>query len=146
MDDEPQPQPAPPSQPPAPDPSSGAAPPPPPAYAPPPPPGYAPPPPPPPQYGAPPAPPGYAPPGYGYAPPRTEGNAIAALVLSIVALFICGIVSGIVALVLANNAKQKILGSGGRLTGLGLVTAARIIAIVAMVLNVIGLVFIITTT
>ena len=51
----------------------------------------------------------------------------------------CGVIIGIVALVLANQAQQKIAVSGGQLTGTGMVTAARVIAIIAIVLSVLGL-------
>jgi hypothetical protein len=66
--------------------------------------------------------------------------AVAAFVVAIVGLFVCGIITGIVALVLANQAAQKIDASGGRLTGKGLVTAARVIAVIAIVLSVLALV------
>jgi hypothetical protein len=88
---------------------------------------------PPPQYGQ----PGYGqpqygpPPGYGYpgyAPPSTEGNAIAALILSIASFVICPVITAIIGLVLAGTAKRNILASGGAKEGLGMVTAARIIA------------------
>ena len=118
--------------------------------------GPAPPPPPPPSYGqpgGPPQPPGYGPgaqepqpyaqqygygqqPGYGYPPgPQTEGLATAALVIAIAGFFICPPVGAIVALVLANNAKQRIEASGGRLSGLEQARAARIIAIIELVLT-----------
>jgi hypothetical protein len=107
--------------------------------------GEAPPPPPPPpgQYGAPPpgqyggrgqygAPPPVgqygAPQPYGYGAPQNEGLAVGALVLSIVSWVFCPIIPAIVALVLASQAKAKIEASGGRLTGLGLCTAAKIIS------------------
>jgi hypothetical protein len=66
-------------------------------------------------------------------------------VVAIVGLFVCGVITGIVALVLANQASQKINASGGRLTGSGLVTAARVIAIISIVLSVLGLLLIVTT-
>ena len=118
--------------------------------------GPAPPPPPPPSYGqpgAPQQPPGYGPaaqepqpyaqqygygyqPGYGYPPgPQTEGLATAALVIAIAGFFICPPVGAIVALVLANNARQRIEASGGRLSGLEQARAARIIAIIELVLT-----------
>ncbi len=154
MDDEAQPEPTPTGPRPPADPEPTVAgspppPPPPPAY-PPPPPGYAPPPPPPPPpppYGAPgAAPPGYVPTGYGYEAPRTEGTAVAALIVSIVAFFICGIISGIVALVLANQAKTKIAASGGRLTGEKMANAARVLAIIAMVLNVVVIALVVSAS
>ena len=121
--------------------------------------GPAPPPPPPPSYGqpgGPQQPPGYGPgaqepqpyaqqygygqPGYGYPPgPQTEGMATAALVIAIAGFFICPPVGAIVALVLANNAKQRIEASGGRLSGLEQARAARIIAIIELVLTAIVL-------
>jgi len=118
--------------------------------------GPAPPPLPPPSYGqpgGPQQPPGYGPgaqepqpyaqqygygqqPGYGYPPgPQTEGLATAALVIAIAGFFICPPVGAIVALVLANNAKQRIEASGGRLSGLEQARAARIIAIIELVLT-----------
>ncbi len=60
--------------------------------------------------------------------PRTEGTAVAALVLSIVSWVLCPIIAAVVALVFAHVAGNKIDASGGRLTGDGLVRAAQIIA------------------
>jgi hypothetical protein len=79
---------------------------------------------------------GYGQPGYGSPPaPQTEGSATAALVIAIVGFFVCPPVGAIVALVLANSARQRIETSGGRLTGLEQARAARIIAIVELVLT-----------
>jgi hypothetical protein len=78
------------------------------------------------------------PPGYGYgypAGPQTDSSATAALVIAIVGFFICAPVGAIVALVLANSAEKRIQESGGRLTGLDQARAARIIAIVELVLT-----------
>ena len=97
--------------------------------------------PPPPGYGQPGygPPPGYgAPPGYGYgypAGPQTESTATAALVIAIVGIFICMPVGAVVALVMANSAEKRIQASEGRLTGLELTRAARIISIVELVLT-----------
>jgi hypothetical protein len=78
---------------------------------------------------------GYGQPGYGYPPgPQTEGLATAALVIAIVGFFICLPVGAVVALVMANSATRRIEASGGRLTGLDQARAARIIAIVELVL------------
>jgi hypothetical protein len=88
---------------------------------------YVPPPPPtpnPPQQWGPPSAPGVAP----YATPRTDGTAIAALVLSIVSFAFCPLIAAVVALVLAHVAGNKIDASGGRLTGTGIVRAAQIIS------------------
>jgi hypothetical protein len=79
---------------------------------------------------------GYGQQGYGSPPvPPTEGLATAALVVAIVGFFVCAPVGAIVALVLANNAKQRIEASGGRLSGLEQARAARIIAIIELVLT-----------
>jgi hypothetical protein len=75
-------------------------------------------------------------PGYGYPRgPQTEGLATAALVIAIAGFFICPPVGAIVALVLANNARQRIEASGGRLSGLEQASAARIIAIIELALT-----------
>jgi hypothetical protein len=99
-----------------------------------------------PQYGG--QPPGYgqpgygqpygAPAGYGYGYPpasQTDSSATAALVIAIAGFFICPPVGAIVALVLANSAQKRIEASGGQLTGLDQAKAARIIAIIELVLT-----------
>jgi hypothetical protein len=105
----------------------------------------------PPSGGPPPAgpPPGWAPPppgtpGYQSAP-ATDGTAIAALCCAIGAFLVCPVIPAIVALVLAHNSQQKINASGGRLTGDGLNTAARIVAWVhlALFVLVIGIIIIV---
>ena len=80
---------------------------------------------------------GWGQPGYGSppGPPPTEGMATAALVVAIAGFFVCAPVGAIVALVLANNAKQRIEASGGRLSGLEQARAARVIAIIELVLT-----------
>jgi hypothetical protein len=84
-----------------------------------------------PPYGAPP--PGY---GYGYpAGPQNDSSATAALVIAIVGFFICAPVGAIVALFLASSAQKRIEASGGQLTGLEQARAARIIAIIELVLT-----------
>ncbi len=78
---------------------------------------------------------GYGQPGYGYPPaPQTEGLATAALVTAIVGFFVCLPVGAIVALVLAHNAEQRIEAAAGRLSGREQARAARIIAIIELVL------------
>jgi hypothetical protein len=73
--------------------------------------------------------------GYGYPAPQTEGSATAALVIAIVGFFICPPVGAVVALILASSAEKRIEASGGRLSGLDQARAARIIAIVELVLT-----------
>ena len=105
---------------------------------------YPPPPPPPPPDSAPVA-PDYQPgPAYGYGgAPKTETTAIAAVVVAVVGLVLMPIILGVVALVLANVANKKIQESNGALTGQGLVTAARIVGIIDIVVAVIVIVVLI---
>ncbi len=76
---------------------------------------------------------GYSPPGgyggYSQRPtPQTEGTAITVLVLAIASFVICPVIPAVVALFMCPGARRKIEGSGGALTGEGLVTAAKIIS------------------
>lgn len=73
---------------------------------------------------------GYPPaPAPAYGPfPKTSNNAIAALILSIVAWVICPIIPAIIALVFASKADKEIATSNGWVTGGGLVTASKIVA------------------
>jgi hypothetical protein len=110
-----------------------------------PPPPQAPPPPPPPpdatqQWGPPPAAGGYQQYGYpGYAAPRkTEGNAIAALVLAICSFVVCPLILAIVALFLASTATRNIAASNGALDGEGMVKSAKIIAWINIGLSLVG--------
>jgi hypothetical protein len=113
----------------------------------PPPPEHPPPPPPPDptQQWAPPPPAGYQQYGYpGYAPPRkTEGNAIAALVLAILSFVVCPLFPAVVALFLASSAKRNIEASNGMLEGDGMVSAARIIAWINIGLSLLGIVLVV---
>ena len=78
---------------------------------------------------------GYMPAGAGYAPTRTDGLAIAALVIGIISLvcsFGClGVVLGPTAAIMGFISRQRIVTSGGMLGGGAL-------AIVGMVLGIIG--------
>jgi hypothetical protein len=79
---------------------------------------------------------GYTPPRYEYQPTRqTEPLATVALVIAIVGFFVCPPVAAIVALVLANSARQRIQASGRHLGGLEQAKVARIIAIVELILT-----------
>jgi hypothetical protein len=93
----------------------------------------------------------YAPPGgYGAPPPYTNGpgreapGAKQALILGIISLLCCGILLGPFAIVNANKAKQAIA-MDPTLTGGGMATAGMVLGIIALVLNVIGLVFRLST-
>jgi len=104
---------------------------------------------PPPGFGAPPPPPGYPPPGYpppgyapagyppgtwpGYAPPRTNGFAVASLVLSLVGWLPCG-VGSVLAVIFGFIARDQIKRSQSREHGSGMATAGIVIGFVAIAL------------
>lgn len=81
----------------------------------------------PPYGGYPPAGGGQYPPGYGPAP-RTSNDAVIALVLSIASWVVCPVVLAVIALVFAGRARTEIDGSGGWVTGDGLVTASKVLS------------------
>lgn len=84
-------------------------------------------------------PPGASPQGYGYSgAPRTDGTAIAVLVLAICSFVVLPVIPAVVALVLAPSADRAIAASGGRRSGEGLVRAGRIIAWVHLGLCLLG--------
>lgn len=75
--------------------------------------------------------PGGASPGLpgAYGPTRrTSGDAIGALVLSILSWVVCPLVPAIIALILAARADREIKAGGGWVEGEGMVTAARIVS------------------
>ena len=83
-------------------------------------------------------PPAYGPPPQGYGqvgayggyagPQQTSSRAIIALVLAIGSFVVFPLVPAIVALALVPGAREEIELSGGRVTGDGLLTAAKIVA------------------
>jgi Septum formation len=84
----------------------------------------------------------WQPPGYGYpygggwpppGPPQTEGLALAALLLAL-ASFVVPLLPAIAALVVAGIAAGRIRASGGALGGRGMVTAARVLAVLELLL------------
>jgi hypothetical protein len=93
------------------------------------------------QYGPPPQ--GY---GQGYGrppqawqgPTQTESKAIIALVCAIASWVVLPVLPAIAALMIGKTARQEIAMSGGRLTGDGMVTAAKVIAWANIVLSVLG--------
>jgi len=65
---------------------------------------------------------------YGLPVQQTESRAIIALVLAILSFVVFPVIPAVVALVLARGAQEEIDLSAGRLTGSGLVTAARVLS------------------
>ena len=85
----------------------------------------------------PPPPGGYAPAGYGYASQRTDGLAIASLVIGIISI-VCsigclGIILGPTAAIMGFISRQRISTSGGAIGG-------GTLAIVGLVLGIVGFV------
>jgi cytochrome c biogenesis protein CcdA len=63
-----------------------------------------------------------------YGAPQTSTSAIAALVLAVLSWIVMPLIPAVVAMILARNAREEIAASGGRVTGEGLASAARIVA------------------
>lgn len=82
-------------------------------------------------------PPAGQPPAYGppYPQPKQDDRALWALILALLGWIMCPVVAHIVALVLANQSLRAIRESNGWLTGEGMANAARIVAIVGLVLS-----------
>jgi hypothetical protein len=92
----------------------------------------------PPAYGAPP-PPSYGyPAGAGYAVPSSNQKALWSMILGIVSLCCCGVITGVVAVVLAQQAKREIAASGGMQSGAGQAQAGFVRGIIGIVLTVVG--------
>lgn len=70
------------------------------------------------------------------AAPPNDGQAVAALVLSIAGLFVCPVIPSIIAIVLGRSAERRIKESRGTLGGEGLARAGWIIGIVGVVTGV----------
>lgn len=113
------------------------------------------PPPPPPPYGAPPPaygapPPAPPPPGYpyaggGYAVPAGNQKALWSMIIGILSLVCCGLVTGIIAIVLSQQAKREIAASGGMQTGAGQAQAGFVLGIIGVALTVLGIVLVAAT-
>lgn len=106
---------------------------------------------PPPSYGSTPPPAGgYPPPGGGYPPPAAPGGygaplesnkkALWSMILGIISILCCGLVTGPIAIVLANQAKGEIAATGGVQPGAGQAKAGFILGIIGIVLWVLGLI------
>ena len=93
------------------------------------------------QYGAPPH--GYGAPQVWHGPTSTETKAIVALVCAIAAWVVLPLLPAIAALMIGKTARTEIASSGGRLTGDGLVTAAKVIAWSNIVVTVLAVVFVV---
>lgn len=77
----------------------------------------------------------------GPVAPPTPGSATTALVLGILSLVMCGLFTGIPAMIVGRNAKREIAASGGRLSGEGVANAGFITGLIGTLLSVLGLLF-----
>jgi hypothetical protein len=85
---------------------------------------------------------GYAPAAAGYAAPRTDGLAVASLVIGILSL-VCtvacfGVVLGPTAAIMGFISRQRISSSGGSVKGGGMALAGLILGVIGFVLSVIA--------
>lgn len=98
-------------------------------------------------YTPPPPPPGQpGPGGYGYqAVPQTNQKALWSMIVGLVSLVFCGIVLGIVAIVLGSSARKEIAASGGMQTGEGMAKAGVILGAIGIVVTIGVVVFVLTT-
>lgn len=79
-------------------------------------------------------------PGGMMTPPRTDGQAIAALVCGIIGIVACPVIFSIIAIVLGKQSEKKIKESGGVLIGDQMAKAGWILGIVGLILGVVWLV------
>lgn len=81
-------------------------------------------------------------PGHPYgAPPmrRTNSNAITSLVLGILAIVMCGFVTGIPAVIIGNRARREIDDSAGTEEGRGMATAGLVMGWISIAFVVLAL-------
>jgi hypothetical protein len=83
--------------------------------------------------------PPYAAPPPGYAPRPNAGNAVTALVLGILGVFLCGPFTSIPAIIVGRNAIREIDASQGQLGGREMAQAGYVLGIVMTVLYGLGL-------
>jgi hypothetical protein len=84
---------------------------------------------------------GYGAPGTYVAPPRTNGMAVASLVLGLVSLLCLGLVAGIPAIITGYIARRQIANSGGAERGDGMAVAGLITGWIATGLSALVLLF-----
>ncbi|HEX9775383.1 MAG TPA: DUF4190 domain-containing protein [Actinomycetota bacterium] len=79
----------------------------------------------------------------GYAAPRTESSATTAMILGILSVVLCGIVTGVPAIIIGNNAKRKIA-MDRSLGGEGMATAGIVLGWISVGFTVIAILFLLT--
>lgn len=71
----------------------------------------------------------------------TSGSATTALVLGILSLVMCGLFTGIPAMIVGRNAKREIKQSGGRVGGEGVANAGIITGLIGTIISGLGILF-----
>ncbi|MDO7869386.1 DUF4190 domain-containing protein [Nocardioides jiangxiensis] len=89
-----------------------------------------------------PTPPTYGAPAPGAVPPN-HPKAVLALVLSIVSWFVCGLLLSVPAFIIARNAERETLASNGTIGGEGMLKAAKIIALIQIILSIVAIVVVV---
>jgi hypothetical protein len=77
----------------------------------------------------------------GAAVPQQNQKALWSMIAGIVSLLCCGIIVGVVAIVLSMQAKKEIEASGGSQSGAGMAQAGLITGIIGVVLSVVWIPF-----
>jgi hypothetical protein len=72
--------------------------------------------------------------------PAGNQKALWSMILGILSLFCCGVLTGIAAIVLSQQAKKEIAASGGMQTGSGQAQAGFVLGIIGIALTVVGLI------
>jgi hypothetical protein len=72
--------------------------------------------------------------------PSSNQKALWSMILGILSLFCCGVITGTVAIILAQQAKREIAASGGMQSGGGQAQAGFILGIIGIALTVVGLI------
>lgn len=97
-------------------------------------------------YTPPPPPPPTGPGGYGYPPvPQTNQKALWSMIVGIVSLAACGVILGIVAIVLGVLGRNEIRASGSTQGGGGMATAGVVLGSIGIVLNIVIAVVVLST-
>ena len=78
-----------------------------------------------------------------YAQPENHPQAVTALVLGILSLVMCGLFTGIPAMIIGRKATREIRGSGGRYSGDGMATAGFVTGLISTLITGLAFVFVV---
>jgi len=77
--------------------------------------------------------------------PAGNKKAMWSMILGILSLVCCGVITGIAAIVLSQQAKREIAASGGMQTGAGQAQAGFVLGIIGVAITVIGVIAVAAT-